>query len=161
MNAKYNPTNNFGNSNLKLEPKLKSNLNLDAQIPAAKLLHLTQIKVSKNSVSELLILTQRLSVVFAAASFVCLAAVYAWNVHGQKKFDQQFRKLETLKQNERQLISFNESLANDLIANINRLPIKLVREKPQQSIFITASPISLATPTKKIRKFSHFDPLGY
>jgi hypothetical protein len=112
------------------------------------------------SVSEWLVSCQKLSIAVTALSFIGVSAVYGWNVHVQKKFDQQYRKLETLKQSERQLIVANESLAHDLITNLDRLPVKLVQEKPQQSIFITATtviPVQVAK--KNTPKF--FDPLGY
>jgi hypothetical protein len=119
-----------------------------------------KVAVSNHVVSKWLVSCQKLSIAFTALSFIGVSAVYGWNVHVQKKFDQQYRKLETLKQSERQLIVANESLAHDLITNLDRLPVKLVQEKPQQSIFITSTTV---IPVQVVNKNPPklFDPLGY
>jgi len=121
-----------------------------------------KVSASNHTVSKWLVSCQKLSIAFTALSFIGVGTVYGWNVHVQKKFDQQYRKLETLKQSERQLIVANESLAHDLITNLDRLPVKLVQEKPQQSIFIAPStdiPIPVVKNTSTQPKL--FDPLGY
>lgn len=121
---------------------------------------LTVLQPSSAKVSNWVISLQAISIAVTAVSFVCVGVVYGWNVHVQKKFDQQYLKLETLKQSERQLIVVNESLGYDLITNLDRLPVKLVREKPQQSIFIVPAAPS---PVKAVIKdpAQLFDPLGY
>ncbi|AFY74495.1 hypothetical protein Syn7502_02523 [Synechococcus sp. PCC 7502] len=124
----------------------------------------TILRHPTTKVSQLLLSCQKISIAMTAISFTCVGAVYGWNVHVQKKFDQQYNKLQTLKQNERQLIVANESLDHDLITNIDRLPVKLVPEKPQQSIFIVPAEPS---PTKEMKAVSNdlspklFDPQGY
>lgn|GEM_PF-1648844 len=121
----------------------------------------TVLRPTSTTVSKWLVSCQKFSIALTGITFACVTVVYAWNVQVQKKFDQQYRKLETLKQSERQLIVANESLDHDLITNIDRLPIKLIQEKPQQSIFITPAP---ASPIKVANNNSApklFDPLGY
>ncbi len=116
---------------------------------------------TSNSDLKWLASCQKLSIAVTAISFICVGAVYSWDVYVQKRFDQQYNKLQTLKQSERQLIVANESLDHDLITNLDRLPVKLVQEKPQQSIFITPVP---ASPVKEVSKDTSpklFDPLGY
>lgn len=115
---------------------------------------------SNHAISEWLVSLQKISIAFTALSFISVGAVYGWNVHVQKKFDRQFQKLETLKQSERQLIVANESLDHDLITNVDRLPVKLVRIKPQQSIFIISAPPSPVKVTQ-VKAVKLFDPLGY
>jgi hypothetical protein len=122
---------------------------------------LTVLHPSPAKVSNWVISLQAISIAVTAVSFVCVGAVYGWNVNVQKKFDQQYRKLETLKQSERQLIVANESLGHDLITNLDRLPVKLVREKPQQSIFIVPAAPSPFKAVIKDTSAKLFDPLGY
>jgi hypothetical protein len=122
---------------------------------------LTVLHPSPAKVSKWLISIQAISIAVTAVSFASVGAVYAWNVHVQKNFDQQYRKLETLKQSERQLIVANESLGHDLITNLDRLPVKLIREKPQQSIFIVPAAPSPIKAVPKDTSAKLFDPLGY
>jgi hypothetical protein len=116
---------------------------------------------SAAQVSDWLMGLQNILIPLTALSFITIGVFYGWNVYGQKEFDQKYRKLESLKQTERQLIVANESLEHDLIMNVDRLPVKLVREKPQQSIFITPAP-TLPTPEMPVNSSTKlFDPSGY
>ncbi len=150
-----------------IQHNIQSNIQSDRRpefslgIARTKVTTLPITPISNSAISKWLVSVQKLSIAFTALSFLSVSAVYGWNVHVQKKFDQQFRKLETLKQSERQLIVANESLDHDLITNIDRLPVKLVREKPQQSIFIISAPTIPVKEVSKVTSAKLFDPLGY
>lgn len=119
------------------------------------------IFASSAKVSALLIGLQNILIPLTALSVTSVFVLHGWNEYGQKEFDQKYRRLESLKQTERQLIVANESLEHDLIVNVDRLPVKLVRERPQQSIFIAPAP-ALTTPEMPVNSSPKlFDPLGY
>ncbi|MCS6959069.1 MAG: hypothetical protein RMK91_03370 [Pseudanabaenaceae cyanobacterium SKYGB_i_bin29] len=69
----------------------------------------------------------------------CVFVLYAWTVYVQKRWNQQYSKLEYLKQLEGRLINATEALQHDRIQQAWEEG-KLLRETPDRIIFIEAQP---------------------
>jgi hypothetical protein len=149
---------------------LARNLNLDTLDPKVNKLKPRSSK--RNSIATLpianptwlkfLLSAQSLSVAVTTVAAVSVFGVYSWNVNIQKNFDQQYRKLEDLRRTERQLIVAKEALDHNLITNLDRLPNKLVREKPEQSFFMAPAPLRPTKPNPvETDKSKRFVPLAY
>lgn len=137
-------------TNPNLNDRLNQNINSPSIMPRPRV-----------ESTRFLVKLQAVSIALTGLSFVSLAAVYGWNASLQKRFAQQYSKLETLKQTERELIVYSESLEHNLIKNIHQLPVKLIPEKPQQSIFITSAPLTGPKSLPSQSPTMPLDPIGY
>ncbi len=71
---------------------------------------------------------------------------YGWSVTIPKQWSQEFHRLQTLQQHERQLLLGNEALKNQLAQQAIQGKSGLVKVVPQQNLFLTAK----ASPTSAI-----------
>ena len=80
--------------------------------------------------------------------------VYGWSVTIPKQWSQEFHRLQTLQQHERQLLLGNESLKNQLAKQAIQGNSGLVKVVPQQNLFLTAASATkvpaIATPLPTI-----------
>ena len=76
---------------------------------------------------------------FSVATFVLVVgmlAVYGWTAYSQQKWFQAYRKLETLKSQERQLTTTNEVLKNKIAEQAEKPIMGLVPPNPSEAIFL-------------------------
>ncbi len=85
-------------------------------------------------------LIQNISVVSALLLTGCVFVLYGWTVVSQKRWNQQYSKLEYLKQMEGKLINAAEALDHDRLQRAWAEGNNLVRETPDRVIFIEAMP---------------------
>lgn len=86
---------------------------------------------------KLLLNAQKVS---SAAVFVLVIAtltVYGWTVYVQQRWGQEYRQFETLKKQERQLISGNEALKNQIAKQAESPLSGLTVPDPNNAIFLT------------------------
>jgi hypothetical protein len=108
---------------------------------------------------------QRLSITVTVLLTVAVFGVYSWTVYAQEAWNKQYRRLEELKRHERNLTATEGLLENSLIRDAQRNPDRrLVRETPEQSIFLQSAPRRSLTPPNEPTKQEPdlpFEPLGY
>jgi hypothetical protein len=85
--------------------------------------------------------TQKLSIVVTVLLTLSVFVIYGWTVYAQEQWNQQYKKLEQFKRQERQLTTAESSFNNELIRSAEKNPGELVRERPEQSIFLQAAPL--------------------
>jgi len=85
--------------------------------------------------------TQKLSIVATVLLTISVFAIYGWTVYAQEQWNQQYKKLEQLKRQERQLTNAAGSFDNEMLQSIQKKPGDLVRESPEKSIFLQAAPL--------------------
>ncbi len=90
-------------------------------------------------------------------------AAYAWNVYSQQSWGEVYQELQLLRRNERQLISANEILRNQLAQQAEQAGTGLVNPKPQHMIFLEPAAIApapvAATDPSPLR--NQEEPIGY
>lgn len=67
-------------------------------------------------------------------------ALYAWTVYSQQLWSQEYRKLETLQRNERQLTATSEVIKNQLARQAERPDTGLAAPNPANMLFISPAP---------------------
>ncbi len=70
---------------------------------------------------------------------VGMVAVYGWTAYSQQRWSQAYRKLETLKSQERQLTTTNEVLKNKMAEQAEKPIMGLVPPNPAEAIFLPPS----------------------
>lgn len=95
--------------------------------------------VSQAKLLHRLQLLQNLAVTSALLLTGCVFVLYGWTVHVQKRWNQQYSKLEHLKQLEGRLINATEALQHDRIQRAWQEG-HLLRETPDRVIFLEAEP---------------------
>ena len=90
---------------------------------------------------RVLIVTQKLSIAMTVMLTISVFAIYGWTVYAQEQWNQQYKKLEQLKRQERQLTTAEGVFDNDMLRSVQKNPGELVRERPEQSIFLQAAPL--------------------
>jgi hypothetical protein len=90
---------------------------------------------------RLLLTTQKLAIVSTVLLTISVFAIYGWTVYAQEQWNQQYKKLEQLKRQERQLTNAQGSFNNEMMQSIQNKPGELVRERPEQSLFLQAAPL--------------------
>jgi hypothetical protein len=90
---------------------------------------------------RLLMTTQKISIAATILLTVAVFAVYGWTVYAQDQWNQQYKKLEQLKRQERQLTNAAGAFDNEMLQSIQKKPGELVRESPEKSIFLQAAPL--------------------
>ncbi|MEC4986725.1 MAG: hypothetical protein SAJ37_23145 [Oscillatoria sp. PMC 1068.18] len=91
--------------------------------------------------------------------------IYAWTVYTQQQWSKEYKKLETLQRNERQLTTTNESLKSQLAEQAETPESGLVPPNPKNTIFLTPTPeqssfIDTETGNQESREKTN-TPLGY
>lgn len=114
---------------------------------------------------RLLMSTQKLSIALTVMLTVSVFAIYGWTVYAQEQWNQQYKKLEQLKRQERQLTSAEGSFDNELLRSVQNKPGDLVRERPDQSIFLQAAPLrpkrDIPSTVSEVPKHKPNESLGY
>ena len=90
---------------------------------------------------RVLMTTQKLSIAATVILTISVFAIYGWTVYAQEQWNQQFKKLEQLQRQERQLTNAAGSFDNEMLQSIQKKPGDLVRESPEKSIFLQAAPL--------------------
>lgn len=111
---------------------------------------------------------QRRSFIVTFLLIVGMLTVYGWTVYSQQKWNQAYRKLETLQRNERQLTTTNEVLKNKMALQAEQPATAMVPSQPTSAIFLPASqrpasanqPMIAATSPEFKTKLNPM-PLGY
>lgn len=112
---------------------------------------------------KLLIRAQHLSSVAVFGLVIAALVMYGWTVYVQQRWGQEYQRFETLKKQERQLLSGNEVLKNQ-IAQQAELPLSgLTVPDPNNAIFLM--PAAPRPPETSDRQFSSQPiptrPIGY
>lgn len=85
---------------------------------------------------RLLILTQRSSSIVTFALVGLTLAVYGWTVYAQELWGRQYRQLEALQREERQLTTANEALKQNLAQQAEQPASRLTPPNPNSMIFL-------------------------
>ncbi|WP_224412412.1 hypothetical protein [Oscillatoria salina] len=114
---------------------------------------------------RLLMLLQYSSSVVTFSLVTATLIIYAWTVYTQQQWSKEYKKLETLQRNERQLTTTNESLKNQLAEQAESPEAGLVPPNPSNTIFLTPTPeqrsfIDTETVNQEPRDQTN-TPLGY
>jgi hypothetical protein len=100
---------------------------------------------------RVLMTTQKLSIAATVILTISVFAIYGWTVYAQEQWNQQFKKLEQLQRQERQLTQ--------------KKPGDLVRESPEKSIFLQAAPLrpkrEVPSTVSELPKKKQNESLGY
>lgn len=72
-----------------------------------------------------------------------LLPLYGWSALCQYQWGQSYRQLEQLKQQERELLAAQQSQRHQVAEQIERQPQGLVRQGPQQVVFMPEQPATL------------------
>ncbi len=114
---------------------------------------------------RLLITTQKISIVATVLFTVSVFTIYGWTVYAQDQWNQQYKKLEHLKRQERQLTNAAGSFNNEMLQSIQKKPGDLVRESPEKSIFLQAAPLrpkrDVPSNVSEVTQNKHNESLGY
>ena len=91
--------------------------------------------------------------------------VYGWTVYSQQLWSQAYRKLQNLQRHERQLMTANEVLKNQMAKEAERPPAKLVSPTPAGMLFLNPAPVEPnrvlnTTPNSEIQQQTP-NPVGY
>ncbi len=114
---------------------------------------------------RLLITTQKLSIAATVSLTVSVFIIYGWTVYAQEQWNQQYKKLELLQRQERQLTNAAGSFNNEMLQSIQKKPGDLVRESPEKSIFLQAAPLrpkrEVPSTVSEVPKNKNNESLGY
>ena len=114
---------------------------------------------------RLLITTQKLSIAATVSLTVSVFIIYGWTVYAQEQWNQQYKKLELLQRQERQLTNAAGSFNNEMLQSIQKKPGDLVRESPEKSIFLQAVPLrpkrEVPSTVSEVPKNKNNESLGY
>lgn len=106
---------------------------------------------------------QQATLFLACGLAAAVLAAYAVNVYSQQSWGKVYQELQLLRRNERQLISANEILRNQLAQQADQAGNGLVNPKPQHMIFleptpVTPAPVAVAEPLPQPQQE---EPIGY
>jgi len=114
---------------------------------------------------RLLITTQKLSIAATVSLTVSVFIIYGWTVYAQEQWNQQYKKLELLQRQERQLTNAAGSFDHEMLQSIQKKPGDLVRESPEKSIFLQAAPLrpkrEVPSTVSEVPKNKNNESLGY
>ncbi len=114
---------------------------------------------------RVLMTTQKLSIAATVLLTVSVFVIYGWTVYAQEQWNQQYKKLEQLKRQERQLTNAAGSFDNEMLRSIQKKPGDLVRESPEKSIFLQAAPLrpkrEVPSTVSELPKNKPNESLGY
>lgn len=113
---------------------------------------------------KLLLNIQRTSSVAVIGLVIATLAIYGWTVYVQQRWGQEYRRFESLRKEERQLISGNEALKHDIAQQAELPTSRLTVPDPNHTIFLR--PAVPRSPEAADRQFSSdhpipAKPLGY
>ncbi len=87
-----------------------------------------------------LLLLHRYSLLATLGLATCTFSVYGWSVYSQQTWANQYRQLEQLRRDERQLTSVNAALYGQLTQRAQEQPAGLVLQKPSKTLFLPPEP---------------------
>lgn len=92
--------------------------------------------------------------------------VYGWTVYSQEMWSKEFRRLQNLQRNERQLTTTNAMLKNKMAEEAEKITTGLVAPTPDRTIFLpsashTPNPMAAETKPNSPKLQSTSSPLGY
>ena len=102
---------------------------------------------------QCLLLLQKSVTVLSATLVLATLGVYAWSVYLPKLWSKEFRKLETLQSNERQLVAMDETLKNQLAQQAEDPKMGLVPPHPSQPLFLAPAALKTAVKPNTVKKF--------
>lgn len=112
-----------------------------------------------------LIGVQRSLSILTGTLSIAVLSVYGQTVYSQQLWSQEYRKLENLQRNERQLTAASEVLKNQIAQQAETSRAGLVPSNPANTIFLQPAPqrpAPVATPiAPEDAKPTTFSPLGY
>lgn len=89
---------------------------------------------------KLLLWTQRGSALVTLMLGAALLVTYGWTVYIQQQWGREFERLESLKKQERQLVSASEVLKNQMAEQAEKPTAGLLLPDPSNAIFLTPAP---------------------
>jgi hypothetical protein len=126
--------------------RLASNRRNRSQAPKSAPINLNQQPLP-TGLQFLLRFQQATSVVSLGLVGVALA-VYGWTVYTPRAWSHEFKKLRTLQSHERQLVSTNEMLKNQLARQAEKPNSGLIRPNPNYNVFLPSSK-EMVVPSQK------------
>lgn len=108
-----------------------------------------------------LVVAQRGSAILGFLLAAGLLSVYTWTVYTQQLWTREYRKLESLQRQERQMTAANEVLKNSLADSAQRPESGLLPTSIGNSIFITPAPQRPFTQVKPVPAPEPKRSLGY
>jgi len=134
-----------------------------SQAPKAEAIDLTQQPLP-TGLQFLLRFQQATSIATFGLVGIALA-VYGWTVYTPRAWSQEFKKLRTLQSHERQLVSTNEMLKNQLAKQAEKPNSGLIRPNPNYNVFLPSSK-EMTSPTEKLSenpsaKIVSTEPIAY
>ncbi|MBD2441242.1 hypothetical protein [Nostoc sp. FACHB-110] len=105
----------------------------------------------------------------SVVTFLLVAAalvVYGWTVYSQELWSKEFRRLQDLQRNERQLTTTNAMLKNKMAEEAEKTTTGLVAPTPDRTIFLPSAssspnPVPAQTKPNSPKLQSTSEPLGY
>ena len=113
---------------------------------------------------SLLLFLQRSSDIITFLLIAATLTIYSWTVYTQQQWTREYRKLQTLQRQERQMTTANATLKDQLAQQAENVATGLVTPTPANTIFLPPAPqrSSHTTPTKvPDSQSSARTPLGY
>lgn len=92
---------------------------------------------------------------------VATLAVYSWTVYSQQLWGKEYDRLETLQRNERQLMTANEALKNQMAEQAETTESGLILPNSENTIFLQSAPSRSVTPPTASTPKPAPAPLGY
>lgn len=89
---------------------------------------------------KLLLRLQQGSSLVTLSLILGVLATYGWTVYLQQQWGEAYESLETLKKQERQLVSANELLKNEMAEQAEKPTTGLLLPDPSNAIFLTPAP---------------------
>lgn len=132
------------------------------QVPSSTAVH--PFRPKQSLWLTLLVWLQRGSGVVTLMLVVGALITYGWTVYTQEQWGKQFDKLESLKKKERQLVSANEVLKNQMAEQAERPTAGLLLPDPSNAIFLAPAPQRPAVKPRPVAPGAKPDPirvLGY
>lgn len=138
--------------------------NLPSRTPVPKVEKLNVSQRPKPFWLSSLLLVQRGSDLMAFLLVATTLAIYSWTVYTQQQWSKEYRKLENLQREERQLTTANAVMKNQLAQQAEKPGTGLVNPAQANTIYVPAAPQrpSPTAPTPKAEtEPAAKTPLGY
>lgn len=134
-----------------------------AGTPADTVVHSFRLKQKPLWLTVLIKLQQTSSIV-TLLLVIAILSVYGWTVYTQQRWGRQYDELEALKKQERQIITANEALKNQMAEQAENPTAGLLLPDPSNAIFLTPAPLRPEVkPKSTVPPAEEFPtkPLGY
>ncbi|NEP59589.1 MAG: hypothetical protein F6K31_21690 [Symploca sp. SIO2G7] len=108
---------------------------------------------------QALLFVQRGSDIIAFVLVGATLTIYSWTVYNQQQWAQEYRKLETLQRNERELTKANEVMKNQLAQQAESPATGLINPTQANTIILPPAPESQPYRTS-LKETSNPEPIG-